>query len=61
MQPGQTQNLTLILGLSEIPENTYDQQKRQTLAFYEKELSRLEKLPENMDTAMAKNLVVQLL
>lgn len=61
VQPGQTQSLTLQLGLSQIPENTYAAQKQQTLAFYEKELSRLEKLPENMDAAMAKNLVVQLL
>lgn len=61
VQPRQTQSLTLQLGLSQIPENTYAAQKRQTLAFYEKELSRLEKLPENMDAAMAKNLVVQLL
>ena len=61
VQPGQTETLAVILGLGACPTNTWQQQKQQTIAFYEKELSRLKKLPENMDAAVAKNLVVQLL
>lgn len=61
VQPGQTETLTLVLGMGQLSDTDYEQQKRQTIAFYKKELSRIPQLPGSMDETVAKNLVVQLL
>lgn len=61
VQPGQARTLSVVLGMGQVPENGYALQREKTVAFYEKELSRLAPLPDTMNVPMAKNLIVQLL